>query len=107
VSPAGRLRHRLTLEQAVTSEDGSGGYATEWLAVASLWGAIETISGREWAESDAVKSEATHRIAIRHRDDIGPSMRLRFYGRVFDIESLADPDGRRRHLLCRCVEKGV
>jgi SPP1 family predicted phage head-tail adaptor len=105
--PVGRLRHRLTLEEAETVEDGSGGYATEWIAAASLWGLIETIAGREWREGDAVKGEATHRITIRNRDGIAPSMRFRFEARVFEIESLADPDGRRRFLVCRCVEKNL
>jgi len=104
---AGRLRHRLFLQRAATADDGSGGFTTAWVELAAFWGAIETISGRETAGSDAVKAEATHRIVIRYRDDVGPAKRLRFYARVFEIISAADPDGRRRRLVCQCVERDL
>ena len=103
----GRLRHRLTLEQAVTAEDGSGGFSTDWADVATIWGAIETLSGRETEASDAVRAEATHRITIRHRDDVGPAKRLRFYARVFEIVSAADPESSRLLLVCRCIERDL
>ena len=103
----GRLRHRLTLEQAMTMEDGSGGFAIGWAEVATIWGAIETLSGRETEASDAIKAEATHRITIRHRDDAGPAKRLRFYARMFEITSAADPDGSRRLLVCHCIERDL
>jgi SPP1 family predicted phage head-tail adaptor len=68
VITAGRLRHRLTIEEAVTEDDGSGGFTTSWAEVATIWGAIEAITGREFTESDAIKAEASYRIVIRYRE---------------------------------------
>jgi SPP1 family predicted phage head-tail adaptor len=103
---AGRLRHRLTIEAAVTEDDGSGGFTTSWVEVATIWGAIEAITGGEFTESDAIKAEATYRIVIRYRENISPAHRLRFYARVFEIKSVIDPEGLRRRLVCYCVERG-
>ena len=101
---AGRLRHRLVLEEAVSEEDGSGGFTVSWTEAAVVWGRIEAVSGRETFARDRVKSEASHRITIRHRDDVGPAKRFRFKTRVFEIASVLDPDESRRMLVCQCVE---
>lgn len=97
---AGSLRHRLTLERMAREEDGSGGAEVTWIPVATLWGSIETLSGRESFASDAVAAEASHRITIRYRDDVGQAARLRRSARVFAIAAVNDPDGRKRRLVC-------
>jgi SPP1 family predicted phage head-tail adaptor len=107
VIAAGKLRHRLTLEQAATEADGSGGFATSWAEVATLWGAIEAIGGREFGMADTIKGEATHRITIRYRGGVGPAQRFTSEERVFEIRSVIDPDGRRRRLVCLCVERDL
>ena len=34
---AGRLRHRVTLEAPVETDDGAGGVILNWSAILSLW----------------------------------------------------------------------
>src|SRR5205823_2774651 len=86
---------------------GPIGFGRRLAAAATIWGAIEALSGRETEASDAVKAEITHRITIRHRDDVGPAKRLRFCARVFEVVSAADPEGSRRLLVCRCIERDL
>lgn len=103
----GSLRQRLTIERMSRSPDGSGGAAASWTVVATVWGAIEALPGSEGFAADAVEGEARHRITIRYREDIGPADRFRFDERVFEIVSVADPDGRKRRLLCTCAGKDL
>jgi SPP1 family predicted phage head-tail adaptor len=103
----GSLRHRLVIERMSRSADGSGGALASWTALATAWGGIEALPGSEDFTEDAVSGEARYRITMRYREDIGPADRLRFDERVFEIVSAADPDGRKRRLMCTCIEKDV
>jgi SPP1 family predicted phage head-tail adaptor len=103
----GLLRHRLAIERMSRSPDGSGGAAASWTVVATVWGAIESLPGSENVEADAVQGETRRRITIRYRDDVGAADRFRSEERVFVIVSVVDPDGRRRRLVCGCIEKDL
>jgi SPP1 family predicted phage head-tail adaptor len=82
---AGRLRHQVRIEQSVLVVDSNGdaiqdpntGETTnEWIEVATVWAAIEPISGREFIQSQATQSQITARIVIRFREGINAAMRL-------------------------------
>jgi len=82
---AGRLRHRVRIEQSVLVVDSNGdaiqdpntGETTnEWVEVATVWAAIEPISGREFIQSQSTQSQITARIVIRFREGINAAMRL-------------------------------
>ena len=81
---AGRLRHRVRLERLDYLYDSNGNAVQdpvtgetprEWQEVATVWAEIAPISGREFLMSQAVQSQVTARLTIRHRDDINASMR--------------------------------
>ena len=103
----GGMRHRLVLERAVEAEDGAGGRVAAWETVATLWGAVEEPAGREAEEADAVGGTKRVRVALRHRGDIGPAMRLRLGARVLDIEAVRDAKGERRFLVADCIERDL
>ncbi|MGE3831357.1 MAG: phage head closure protein [Parvibaculaceae bacterium] len=101
----GRLRHRLTLEAPVTDADDIGGRSVAWTPVATMWAAIETVNGKEIAALGQTDAQLIHRITIRHRDGVGPAMRLRKGARIFEIVSVRDPDGRKRFLVIHAIER--
>lgn len=107
MTAAGRLRHRLVLEQAVAADDGAGGSTMTWTVAATVWGSLEALAGREGFEAEAVVGLRRARIVLRHRDGVGPAMRLRLGARLFEIEAVRDADGSRRFLVCDCVERGL
>ncbi|CAN5208613.1 hypothetical protein BH10PSE7_BH10PSE7_03660 [soil metagenome] len=95
----------MIIEAPAGAADGAGGWAPAWSEVATVWGAIEALPGREVTAGDATAGEARFRITIRHRGDVTAAHRLREGTRVFDITSVADPGGRRRYLDCLCTER--
>jgi SPP1 family predicted phage head-tail adaptor len=103
----GRLRHRLTIEQAARTDDEGGGAALVWEAVAEVWGAVEAVSGQESVGADRVTGSAIYSITIRYRDGIAPSMRFRREDEIFEILSVLDEDGRRRFLTCKCERRNL
>ncbi len=105
MSGAGRLRQRLFLEQPVDAPDGAGGLTRGWGLVAAMWGEVRPRRAAERQFADALRSEVTHLVTIRHRDDVRPDMRFTQGARVLRIVAVTDPDGRRAWLACDAVEE--
>jgi SPP1 family predicted phage head-tail adaptor len=103
----GELRHRLTIEQAVRTDDDGGGAALVWNEIAEVWGAVEAVSGQEGFEADRVSGSAIYSITIRYRDGLAPSMRFRRDNEIYEILSVLDRDGRKRFLTCKCERRDL
>ena len=98
----GRLDVRLRLEAADEGPDGQGGQAEGWTEVATLWAR----QSATWTdEAGARIAPVSHRVTIRHRDDVRQSMRFVHRGRILVIRTVRDPDERRRYLVCDCEEQ--
>ena len=104
MSAIGGLRHRLVHETPVDLPDGMGGMTRSFLAVDALWGAIETSAGpSEFA--DRPGAVLTHRVTVRAPAIVEPGDRLRLGARLFLVETVSDPEGRGRRLMCQCREE--
>lgn len=82
---AGRLRHRIRIEELqnlldsngeVIQDDNTGEVARAWVEIATVWAAIEPLSAREFIQSQATQSQISARIVIRFRDGLKAAMRL-------------------------------
>jgi len=104
-SATAAMRARLALQRPLTADDGAGGLTTTWQDVTALWAAIRPLRGSEGHWLDAPAGSLTSEVTIRWRAGVRPDMRLVGDGRVFDIRAVFDPDGRRRRLVCHCLER--
>ncbi|KFK98128.1 phage head closure protein [Serratia sp. Ag1] len=105
---AGRLRHRVTIQNFVTVELPSGTEIEEWQDGKTVWAETTGISGRELVASAAEKAEATIRVWMRYRTDVTASSRLLcltgpFRGSILEITGPPIPDtkGTRLEILCK------
>jgi SPP1 family predicted phage head-tail adaptor len=90
---AGRLRHRVSLEQFTTTLDSDGERVEAWEdAVGFLIPAeIAPLSGKELIAAAATQSKVAARIVIRHRPGVVPSMRVVHRDTAYGIEAVV-PD---------------
>ena len=100
----GVMRWRVTLQAPVETDDGAGGVVVSWVDVASVWAEVRPRRGGEGLWADAPAGRLTSEIVMRWRDDVWPGMRLVAGERTFDIRAAYDPDGRRRRVVCLCLE---
>jgi len=101
----GQLRHRLTLQMITGSSKNSYGERVETRAdVAKVWGSVEPLQGRELQAAVQSQSRSTHKITIRHRENVTPRSQVLFDGRVFEIESLINREERGRWLDMMAIE---
>ena len=96
---AGRLRHRLKLQQDVPSQDSLGGSIPNWVTTATVWGGVEALSGSENFTADQVNSSLQVRIILRYGSEwsgIDSSWRVQDAnnGRKYDIRAAMLPDHR-------------
>lgn len=102
---AGELRHRITVQESIAVQDETGQPIETWQDIATIWAKIEDLNGREYLAAKQVPAnEVTTRITIRWRDGIKPTMRVITEQRIFDIQSIIDPDGCMQKLELMCKE---
>ncbi len=101
----GALRHRVTIEAPALLTDAGGGASETWMPIAEVFAEIVPASGREVVTADRISAEASHRITLRFRADVGPTARIRFGTRAFDILSVRNLNERNRWLVCDCKEE--
>ncbi|UJD98913.1 head-tail adaptor protein [Serratia plymuthica] len=105
---AGRLRHRLIIQNFVTEELPSGQEGEVWHDGAEVWAEVRGISGRELMSSGAELSDATIRVWLRFRQDIFATSRLKilmgpFKGCILQVIGPPIPDAKatRLEVLCK------
>lgn len=102
--PLGARRRRFVLERPVEQPDGFGGVLRRYVSGPILWGAIAPLGSVERVRGGRADTLVTHRITLRRRADLTPSMRLSAGPRRFAIRTVADSDERGRDLVCEVEE---
>ena len=103
----GSLRHRLIVQRPDRTLDAGGGATIIWTDIATVWGAVEPISGRETIVAERPQATVTHKVRVRYRADVDARMRILFGSRSLNIRSVINQDERGRWLVCLCEEGGA
>lgn len=85
---SGTLRHRVLIQQQVTTRDSDGVSQTAWVDVATVWASVDPLSAREFIQSGQTQAAITARITIRYRAGLQASMRMLHRGLVYNIAGL-------------------
>lgn len=101
---AGKLRHRVIIQKATETRDAHGGITRTWADVSTVWASVEPLSGREFLDASQTEADISHRVRIRHYDDLTPSHRIVHGGRHLNIETIMNRDERDIELELMCKE---
>lgn len=108
---AGRLRHRVNIQQPTETRDAYGELQSSWASLdTNVPCEIRGLRTREFIEAAGTESDVTHEIRLRFRTDLTPKMRLVATGgcasgEVYELLGVMDPEGRRRELVCQAVRR--
>lgn len=91
---AGELRHRITINQKVTTQDPVTGEQLEsWAQWARPWADFTALSVKDFIASQSNQSQIVARVKIRYREGLDPKMKISFRGKEYAIAGvLPDPD---------------
>jgi SPP1 family predicted phage head-tail adaptor len=90
----GKMRERVTIQSPSEVRGRSGETKLEWSASATVWASVEGLSSRDILQAQQANVIATHRIRIRHRDDVTHTHRIVWRNRTMEIASVTDRMGR-------------
>lgn len=109
----GRLRHMVTIQQRVASEDAAGQPSSAWQEVATVWADIRLLSGLESIRANQDASIVRASIRIRHTQalqaSLSPAMRVLHGTTVYQITAILPDLAARAHidLTCEAVHGSV
>lgn len=99
---AGRLRERVTVQQAAEGRNAIGETVLSWSTFAERWASVEGVSAREALTAGQNEISITHKVQMRYLAGLTQRMRILWRGRTLEIVSLLEHDNRSRHeLICQ------
>jgi SPP1 family predicted phage head-tail adaptor len=104
---AGKLRHRLTIQQdSGTSLDASGHVTEDWTDVLTVWASVQPVAGLERWRANQMQAETTHLITIRYLEAVTTKMRGLFQGtRELNFLSVLNVDERNIEMQIQAKER--
>jgi SPP1 family predicted phage head-tail adaptor len=102
----GQLRCLVEVQKpGQVKQDDYGDTENAWATIATVWAAIEPLSGNERWSAQQVGAEVSHKITVRWMRVIDSKMRIVYQSRVFNFQSVRDPDERHRWLEIMATEQ--
>jgi SPP1 family predicted phage head-tail adaptor len=97
----GRLRERVTIQQASETRNAMGEVVQSWVTFAERWASVDGLSSREFLLQGQQQSEISYRVRLRYVPGMKATMRFLWRGRVLEIASLLEHGNRSEHeALC-------
>lgn len=100
----GLMRRELRLKQLVPVADGAGGYTETWQETGVLYALVEPVSALSFRAAQQALEETTHRVTVRFRTGLKAGMRLTLGSRIFEIQTVHDPDETGRYAVLMVEE---
>ena len=100
---AGKLRHRLLLRSNTPAYDANGQPVDSYTAVATVWGSVSPLDGRETEFANKVTAEATHVVVIRYNSNVDTEYQITHDSRTLQVVSIVNKDDRdiQQTVLCK------
>lgn len=99
-----KLRHVVNIQSRANQQDSTGQQVKVWNTIATVFAAVESLSGKEIEAAQATNYEVTHKVTIRYEPAIDVKMRVMLGNRVFAIQSITDFEERHHMLTLYCKE---
>lgn len=102
---AGTLRHRVAIQSLGASLDDYGDPSGGWSTDATVWAAVEPVSGTESVIGDELTGVVTHKVTTRYRASVTPANRLTYDSRTLSIVEVRNwrERGIQLEIMCREV----
>ena len=98
----GKMRERVTVQQATERRNSLGETTLEWATYAERWASVEGVTAREALGAGQLEVSITHRVRLRYVSGLTQQMRLVWRGRTLEIVSLLEHNNRSEHeLVCQ------
>lgn len=101
---AGALRKRVAIQSVGSAVDSYGDLSNSWSTDATVWAAIDPVSGSETNIASELTGIITHKIKVRYRSGLTAENRLTYDSRTFEVVSSRNWQERGIFLELLCKE---
>ncbi len=101
---AGKLRHKIDIQQFTTAKDSYGEDIKTWASFHKTFAEIRPLRGKEYFDTQQIVPEVDNKIVIRYRSGIAPTMRVVWGSRTYEIRSVINFDERNVMMEMLAVE---
>lgn len=109
--PAGLMNQRITIERLRPNSSGRFGEQItthdKWSAVRTVWGAVFALTASEMLQSDRTQAFIQYRVRIRTISDLRAKDRLKWAGRILNIQAVQLRGLRREEQEILCMEEAA
>jgi SPP1 family predicted phage head-tail adaptor len=98
------MRHRVTIQQRVSGVDAAGGVRNTWEDFATRWASVDWAAGSEVWGSAQRSGRVPAVFRLRYLAGVTPAMRLTLDGKVYNVLSAVDQEGRKAELVITAEE---
>ena len=103
-----KLRQCITFQKpGGTVKNGMGEDVPVYTDFATVWAAVEPLTGREYAEAQKIRAETTYRVTTRYMAGITPDMRVLHKDKTLNIASVLNIDERNVELQIMAVDGDI
>jgi SPP1 family predicted phage head-tail adaptor len=95
----GKLRERVTVQQATETRNAIGETVLAWSTYDTVWASVEGVSSREALDAGKIDIQISHRVRMRYLSGITQNMRLSWRNRTLEIVSLLEYGNRSEHVV--------
>ena len=100
----GELRHRVEIQAGTETQNEFGEPVVVWATAATVWAAVEPLSGRERTEAVQVQADATIRVTMRYYPGLTTKHRLIHKSRQLNIAYIINHEERNVWHELGCTE---
>jgi len=93
----GKLRERVTVQQAASTRNSLGESVLSWSDWQTVWASVEGVSARESLTAGQQETTISHRVRLRYLPGLSANMRFSWRSRTLDIVSLLEHGNRSEH----------
>ena len=101
---AGRRSRRIVIQSLAQTTTDGGEVSETASTFATVWAAIEPLSGREAWIAKQSQATTTHKITMLYMPGITPEMQAVYNSRTFKFDSVVNLDEANRHLMITATE---
>ena len=102
---SGALRDRIEIYSTSHPRDGAGAVSESSTLVATVYGQVVPLSGRERIVADQSLAHLMAHVRLRYYSGLTPTHFLKLGARTFRITAVLNPDGRKIEHLVDVVEQ--
>lgn len=103
----GEYRHRVSFREKTRTSDGRGG-STATFTTTTVYGVVESLTGRELQQAQQLSTTLTHRIRTRFRTGIVAGMEALWVNagvrRTLNVEAVQAADTMNEEIYVLCAE---